>query len=55
MINWVIICLFFTLYATKTKQNRLCLVQGVTNLMFYFQTKKILEKYFLINQRFKFV
>ena len=55
MINWVIIYCFYYLIYPEERQKQFYPTQGVTNLMFYFKTKKILEKYFPINKRFKFV
>jgi len=55
MINWVII--IFIIFSAKTldKRIQLHLVQADTKIVFYFKTKKLLVKYFLVNEIFKFV
>ena len=55
MINWVIIFLYFSLLKGLDKRFKRNLVQTVTKIVFYFKTKKLLVKYFPINEIFNFV
>jgi len=55
MINWVIIFFVFIRHFAWVRRIFLHLIQADTKIVFYFKTKKLLMKYFLINEIFKFV